>query len=87
MMFLISNINVPLDTDFNNLSGIVARELKISESLVKSSKLYRKSVDARKKDNVHFCVSVVADIAADCNKILKRNISISICKSIRNNYK
>ena len=73
MMLLISNINVPLDTDFNNLSGIVAKELKISESLVKSSKLYRKSVDARKKDNVHFCVSVVADIAADCNKILKRN--------------
>ena len=65
-MLLISNINVPLDTDFNNLSGIVAKELKISENLVKSAKLYRKSVDARKKDNIHFCVSVVAEISADC---------------------
>ncbi len=72
-MLLISNINVPLDTDFNNLSGIVAKELKISESLVTSAKLYRKSVDARKKDNVHFCISVVAEISADCGKILKRN--------------
>ena len=72
-MLLISNINVPLDTDFNNLSGIVAKELKISENLVKSAKLYRKSVDARKKDSVHFCVSVVADILADTTKILKRN--------------
>ncbi len=72
-MLLISNINVPLDTDFSDLSAVVAKELKISESLVKYAKLYRKSVDARKKDNVHFCVSVVADIAADCNKILKRN--------------
>ncbi len=73
MMLLISNINVPLDTDFGNLSDVVARELKISESLVKSARLYRKSVDARKKDNVHFCISVVAEISADCNKILKRN--------------
>ncbi len=72
-MILISNINLPLDTDFNDLSGVVARELKIEKHLVKSAKLYRKSVDARKKDKVHFCVSVVADVSGDVSKILKRN--------------
>ena len=71
-MILISNVTVPLDTDFGNLKGIAAKELRINESLIKSARLHRKSVDARKKDKVCFCISIVAEVLADSSKIIKK---------------
>ena len=57
-MIRINNISLPLDFDFKNLSFICAEELKINPNDIKYSELVKKSVDARKKDNVHFVVSV-----------------------------
>lgn len=72
-MILINNVNVSLDTDFNNLKPIIAKNLKISESNIVSVSLYRKSVDARKKEDVHFCCSFLVDLNCSVDKILKRN--------------
>lgn len=60
-MILINNINLPLDTDFENLIPIAARQLKTNENNIISAKLYRKSVDARRKNDVHFCCSVLVE--------------------------
>lgn len=57
-MIIINNVLLPLDTNFNNLKPIVAKELKTDISNISEAKLYRKSVDARKKDNIVFCCSV-----------------------------
>ncbi len=77
IMIIINNLKLPLDTDFSNLSGVVADRLKISINDIISARLYRKSVDARDKGNVHFCVSVIAEIKNE-NKIIKKNKNASL---------
>ena len=53
-MLLVNNVNLALDTDFSNLKQYAARALRIDESAVESAELYKKSVDARKKNELHF---------------------------------
>jgi len=77
-MLLINNVKLDLDTDFSNLSPILAKQLRISEQSIKSVSLYKKSVDARKKDNVHFCCSFLFEIKGNEQLILKKNNSISL---------
>lgn len=69
-MLIVNNINFSLDTDFENLSFYVGKELKIPTDNIISCKLYRKSVDARKRNNIHFCCSVLLE-AKNEEKILK----------------
>ncbi len=56
-MILVSDIKLPLDTDFNNLGSA----LNFKGIRIKNAKLYRKSVDARRKNDVHFCCSVLIE--------------------------
>ncbi len=71
-MILINNINLPLNADFSNLKPVIAKELKLGADKIVSARLYRKSVDARKKDNVHFCCSVLAEVSLDESSVIKR---------------
>ena len=70
-MLILNNVNVPLDADLSDLSDIVAKKLRIPKSEVLKTELYRKSVDARKKSDVHFCCSVLAQVKGE-EKILKK---------------
>lgn len=70
-MILLSNVNVSLDTDFSQLNKISAKALKCAESDIINAELYRRSVDARKRDDVHFCCSFLVT-AKNENAILKR---------------
>ncbi len=70
-MIRVSNIKVPLGFDFGNLKGLCVRQLKIPEKSLISVKLSKKSVDARRKNDVHFIISV--DISAKGEqKLLKQ---------------
>ncbi|MDO4743438.1 MAG: hypothetical protein Q4B04_05340 [bacterium] len=60
-MILLKNLKFPLDTDFNNLIGETAKILMINEKSITKTKLYKKSIDARDKDNIFFCCSVLID--------------------------
>lgn len=68
---IINNIKLPLDTDFSDISAIVSEKLRINKKDILSAELYRKSVDARDKSNVCFCISVIAEIKNE-NRILKK---------------
>ena len=57
-MIRVANISVPLDFDMSGLKELCIRKLRISPKLIKSVKLSKKSVDARKKKDVHFIISV-----------------------------
>ena len=57
-MILLNNLKLSLDTDFGNLKSEVEKIIKIKTDNVY---LYRKSVDARRKDDVHFCCSVFVE--------------------------
>lgn len=76
-MIIINNIKLPLDADFNDISGIVANKLKIQKQDIISAELYRKSVDARDKRDVHFCVSILANVKNE-GRILKKNKTASV---------
>lgn len=76
-MILINNVNVSLDTDFKNIKVLAANALRISEEEVLSASLYRKSIDARKKSDVHFCVSIIAEIKNQ-DRVLKKAKNASV---------
>ena len=73
---ILNNVNVPLDADLSDLSDIVAKKLHIPNSDILRTELYRKSVDARKKDDVHFCCSVLAEVKQE-EKILKKQRDVA----------
>ena len=64
-MILVSNVNLPLDTDFENL----AKALNFKGVKIKKASLYKKSVDARRKNDVHFCCSVLIETDSDKNAL------------------
>ena len=71
-MILINNVLLPLDTDFNDLVGIAAKELKTDIKNIKSAALYRRSVDARHKDNIVFCCSLRVELKSNEERILQK---------------
>ena len=71
-MILLNNVLLPLDTDFSDLKGVIAAELRTNPSNLKNLALYRKSVDARKKNEVKFCCSFKVELGRDEAKILKK---------------
>ncbi len=78
-MILINNVKVPLNQDFNDLQPLLAKELNTGIKNIISVKLYRKSVDARRKDNLHFCCSFIFE-AKNEDFIIKR------CKNVQKYY-
>lgn len=71
-MIIINNIKLPLDSNLKDLESIVAEKFKTNRQDILSATLYRKSVDARDKTNVHFCVSVLVKLKNE-EKFLRKN--------------
>ncbi len=72
-MILINNLKFPLDTDFNNLKTAVEKIIRFK---IDNAYLYKKSVDARKKNNVHFCCAVLVETKNE-QALLKKNKNAS----------
>ena len=70
-MLLIKQVSMPLDTDFDNIKQAVSHVLKVPEKDIISVRLYRKSVDARHKNNIFFCCSFLIE-AKNEKALLKR---------------
>ena len=58
-MIEVQNISLPLDGD---LKIACAKKLNLPKSQVLDAKILRRSVDARKKDNVHFTVTAAVSL-------------------------
>ena len=71
-MILLNNIMLPLNTDFDNLKQVAAYELKTDISNIISASLYKKSVDARHKDNILFCCSLIAEVKNKEEQLIKK---------------
>ncbi|MBE7027272.1 MAG: hypothetical protein E7410_06920 [Ruminococcaceae bacterium] len=66
-MLRINNIKVNIDSFANEyLYSSACSALNISQDKIKSLKLVKKSIDARKKNDVHYVCSV--DVALDCDE-------------------
>ncbi len=74
-MIRINEIKLALDEEESLLKQKVSKILKINGKYIKSLTIFKKSVDARKKDDVHFTYSVDVTLSLDEAQI------ISKCKS------
>lgn len=75
-MIRVGNISVPLDFDFSNLEGFCVHKLGISANNLRSVRLVKKSVDARRKSDVHFIISL--DIEAQDEKRLQKSLKNAV---------
>ncbi|MBO5873095.1 MAG: FAD-dependent oxidoreductase [Clostridia bacterium] len=71
-MILVNNIKLPLDTDFNNFKSALKKHSALKGVIITDAKLYKRSVDARRKDDLHFCCSALISVSGGENKALKR---------------
>lgn len=75
-MIRVSSIKVPLDFDFSDVFGLCEKKLRIEKNRIKSVKLSRKSIDARKKNDVHFSISL--DIEASNEEKLVKSLKNAV---------
>ena len=76
-MIILNNCRFSLDYNFDDIKSRAADFLKIKASQIVSARLYKKSVDARNKDEVHFCCSILVEVKSGEEKLIKR------CKNAR----
>ena len=74
-MIRINEIKLSLDDDESLLKSKAAKILKINEKYIESYTIFKKSVDARKKDDVHFTYALDVIIMLDEEQIVNK------CKS------
>ncbi len=61
-MIIVNNLKFNLDTDFENFFDAVRQHPAFKNVKLRSASLYRKSLDARKKDDIHFCCSALVEV-------------------------
>ena len=71
-MIRVNNIHLSLDYDDKLVRKAVAKQLRIEEKSIKSCKIFRRSVDARKKDNIYFLTTVDAELNINEDKVCKK---------------
>lgn len=71
-MIRISGIKLPLDYDREDLHKAIAKRLKLAPNRVTEVRLIRRSVDARKKDNIHFVCTAEAKLEISEGLFLKK---------------
>lgn len=75
-MLIISNVFLKHDFDFSNCREICARILNADVSDITAARLYRRSVDARKKSDVKFCCSFAVEIKDEQRYINGKDITL-----------
>ena len=81
-MIRISNINYPLTLDEANLPEFVAKKYKLSD--IKNFRIVKQSIDARKKNDIHYVYTV--DISADNeDKLIRKNKNFT--KAVLSSYR
>lgn len=78
-MIRINEIRLSLDEEENLLKAKASKILRINEKYIKTLSIFKKSVDARRKDDVHFSYSVDVEIALDEEQIVKKCKSGKAC--------
>lgn len=85
-VFRISGLKLPLDFRKDDLRKAAAKKLRLPEQAVTGLRLVKKSVDARKKDQVHFVCAVEAAVDGDESRILAKAGDNSVRKAVPYQY-
>ena len=80
-MIRLSNVKLPLGYTDEDITIVCARELRVSVKAIKSASLYRRSIDARHKNDIHYTTSVDVTLngneQAALNQAKNKNASIT----------
>ena len=79
-MIRVKNIHIPLSYTEDTVKKKVCSELRVSESAIKSLSLFRRSVDARKKDNIFFLCSVDVELKSGESAAVKKSKNAELVK-------
>lgn len=71
-MIRINNLHIPLDYNDKTVRNKVAKELRIDKKAITSVSMFRRSVDARKKDNIFFLCAVDVELNINEESILRK---------------
>lgn len=85
-MLRINELKLPLDYTEEDLRQKAARLMKIAPEDITSLSIFRRSVDSRKKQDVHFVFTVDVEVAADEARILKRTDRKRVSESVFYHY-
>lgn len=88
-MIQITDIKVALDDmNYEYLKSATAKLMKVAPAEIRSIRLTKKSVDARKKDNVHFVCSAECELKSDKTEklVLSRGKNKNISKAVQYSY-
>lgn len=81
-MIRVNNIHLSLDYDDKSVRKAVAQQLRIEEKSIKSCKIFRRSVDARKKDNIYFLTTVDAELNINEERYVKNAVTLKLRESM-----
>lgn len=76
-MIRINNLHIPLNYDDDTIRKKVAKELRIDKKQINSVSIFRRSVDARKKDNIFFLCSIDVELNTNEDTLLRKVKNLS----------
>ena len=85
-MIRLRQIKINVEKPYSQIYSKVAKMLQIKEQDIKDLKIVKKSLDARKKDNLFFVYEVDVNVVNE-EEILKNNSSLDIFKTPIEEYK
>ena len=71
-MIRITDIHLPVDYKENDLLNKICKSLKINKNSIDKYTLFRRSIDARKKFDVHFIITVDVIVKGDENTVIAK---------------
>lgn len=71
-MIRLNNIKIPLDYNDNTLLRAAAKELRLDSRAIERVSLFRRSADARKKDNIYFTCTLDVQVNLNENAVLRK---------------
>ncbi len=76
-MLRISNIKMPIEHDMSMIENKVCKLLKVKSSNLINIEIFKKSLDSRKKHNIHFLYSIDVEIQNEKNYAHLPNVRIA----------
>ena len=64
-MIKIDQIKLSIDEDESKINSLVAKKLRVKDNDIKSIKILKKSIDARKKPDIYFVFSIIVELQKD----------------------
>ena len=76
-MIRITNMKAPVNYSINMLKSYASKELNISHHQIKDISIFKRSIDARRKNDVHFLITLNVNLS----ELTNENNIVSKCKS------